>query len=291
MAVEWTRRKARLGEFMKQLRDRVEPRLTSAEVGALTRSNRTTINRLENGLTLPNYHFVVALLGLYRASDEERERATRLYEAARGTGHRIRHVEGRPAKYVAFRKEEGIAVRERSLDRVAVPGPLQTGGYAAAVVDGAAEFAPGHPADWREQAVAERRDRRELLAGDRPLHLHALVDEAVLRRVVGGPAVMREQLDHLLREGRTRDNVTIQVVPFAAGAYGGMSGSAVILDADDEPGAVPTVYLEHAAGGEILDAAAQVDVFVRAFERLSREVALSPERSAELIVAACEALR
>ncbi|WP_414639235.1 DUF397 domain-containing protein [Actinophytocola sp.] len=104
-----------------------------------------------------------------------------------------------------------------------------------------------HASERTERYVSARMSRQARLTGPSPLKLHALIDEAVVRRVVGSPQVMAEQLDHLLDMGK-RDNVTIQVVPFDVGAYGTMSGAIMIIGypGDDD---LPAVYLEHAAGG------------------------------------------
>lgn len=287
MAVEWTRRKALLGKFMKSLRERVDPRLTPDQAARAVKSNRTTLHRMESGLTHPNYHLVVALLGLYGATTEERAKAERLWEAAKQPVARVEHAADLPAKYVAFRHEEGIAVRERTVAYIAIPGLLQTGPYASSIAEAAQDFNGRRQAGWENRAAAERRARQRLLTKEHPLHLHAVIDEGAVRRVVGGCAVMREQLRHLLDMG-ARENVTIQVVAARSGAYGTMSGAVTILDfAEGDPS---TVYAEYAAGGEILDTEPDVTAFSRNFERISREVALSPDVSAELIRTALDEL-
>ncbi|WP_189221574.1 helix-turn-helix domain-containing protein [Saccharothrix coeruleofusca] len=287
MAMEWTRRKAMLGKFMKTLRERVQPRLTPEQAAKQVKSNRTTLHRMESGITQPNYHLVVALLSLYGATDEERRKAERLWDAARKPIARIEHAADLPTKYVAFCREEGLAKRERIIAYIAIPGLLQIGAYASAVAEAAPEFNARRRKGWENRAAAERRARQQLLTRTDPLHLHAVIDEGAVRRQVGGEVVMREQLRHLLDMG-ARDNVTIQVVATGGGAYGTMSGAATILDfAEDEPS---SVYVEYAAGGEILDTESDVVAFTRSFERISRDVALSPAASADLIKSALHEL-
>ena len=266
---------------MKSLRERVEPRMTPEQVAPLVKSDRTTITRMEGGLTLPNFHFISALLGLYGATSDERIKAEQLWDSAKQAGTRIEHSADQPSKYVAFRREESDAVEERTIQPIAVPGLLQTGAYASAIAEAAKEFNEGRPPGWESRAAAERLTRQQLLQRENPLRLHAIIDEAVIRRMVGGRDVMEEQLHHLLTMV-AQQNVTIQVVPLGAGAYSTMSGPAIILDFED-PEDSPAVYLEYAAGGEILDTEEDVAAFVRTFERVSRNVALSPDESAELI--------
>jgi hypothetical protein len=107
------------------------------------------------------------------------------------------------------------------------------------------------------------------------------LDIGVVRRTVGGPTTMSEQLRHLLRMGN-RENVTIQVVPYAAGAYGAMSGSCTILwfERADDPS---TVYLEYPAGGEWIDTGADVQRFEDMFGEVATEAAWAPDQPAELI--------
>lgn len=281
MAAEWTRRKAKFGAFMKALRERMEPRVTPEQVAPMVKSNRSTITRMESGNSLPNFHFVSALLGVYGASGDERVKAEQLWDSAKQSGTKIEHSADQPSKYVAFRREEGDAVRERTIQPVALAGLLQTGPYASAVAEAAKEFNVGRPAGWELRAAAERKTRQLLLQSEHPLELHAIMGEGVIRCEVGGPVVMAEQLRHLLLVGE-HDHITIQIVPFHAGAFGTMSGPSTILDFEDaeDPS---TVYVEYAAGGEIVDTEDDVKAFVATFDRVSRDVALSPDESAELI--------
>jgi hypothetical protein len=121
---------------------------------------------------------------------------------------------------------------------------------------------------------------------DRP-RLWAVIDEAVIRRVVGGPEVMAEQLRHLIdcaEHGKT----TLQVVPFSAGAHAGTTGPFIILDFP-EPTDPSVVYVETLAGDLYLEERADVDRYTLAFDRLLA-AALHPDDSVRLVQQAADAM-
>jgi Domain of unknown function (DUF5753) len=112
------------------------------------------------------------------------------------------------------------------------------------------------------------------------LTLVALVDESVIRRKVGGAAVSRQQLAHLLVVAE-QPNVTLRLVPFGVGAYGSMSGSCVIIDYP-EPEPSSSVYLEYPAGGSWVDNPEDVERFASMFDDVT-ELALTPAETTDLI--------
>ena len=130
-----------------------------------------------------------------------------------------------------------------------------------------------------ETRVAARTTRQALLGRPRPPRLLALLEEGVLRRVVSDPGLMRRQVRHL-EDAATRSNVTVQVVPTAAGAHPGLEGPFAILEFDRDP---TLVYLENRRGSAILDEDADVAETTIALQHLQR-IALSPEDSLALLV-------
>jgi hypothetical protein len=278
MATGRTRRKAKLGQYMQALRLRQDPLMIPERAAELALCRRETVTRLENGTKLPSLVLLGSLLSVYGASAEERAEALRLRKYAAQEPAVLEHAGDLPPKYLAFRKDESDAVTERTIDHVTVPGMLQTAGYAAVIAEAARWFNLG--IGWEQRAAAERQSRQRLLSG--PLRLHSLIGEAVLHNHVGGTPVMVEQLRHLLTAG-AQENVTIQVVPFSAGAWGTMTGSAIILGYDD-PDDQGVVYLDYAAGGESVDNAESVAAFTALFEDALRS-ALTPAASAKLIKA------
>ncbi|MBK0870870.1 helix-turn-helix domain-containing protein [Saccharopolyspora sp. HNM0986] len=268
-----TRRKRRLGQFLLALRETAD--LTHDQVAELLRKSQTSISKIENGYFLCNFSELGALLAFYGASDEQRREAQAMWDDARADGTRIQVSTAHPTKYRAFVRAEAEAVSVRSLAPLAVPGLLQTVDYATAIHAAARHF--GTDTDSR-RAVRSRRARQRRLYAPDPVQLHALIDEGVLRRQVGGQSVMREQLRHL-RTRSEQDNVTIQVVPLEAGAYGTSSGPVTILGFrdEDDPDAV---YLEYPGGGTWVENANDVHAFTLTFEDVAA-AALTPNESAD----------
>nr|CTQ92288.1 Putative DNA-binding protein [Kibdelosporangium sp. MJ126-NF4] len=281
-----TRRKRRLGRYMKAVRQQASPELKPEQVADLAQTTRQTVTRMEAGAALPRIHLFAAILNVIGATDEQRAQATRLWEIADADTTTIEHGD-LPLKYRAFRMDESEAIRERTLNTVVVPGMLQIPAYAAAIWS-AARNRIQH-LDYEERAVAERRDRQSLLyREENPLQLHSLIDEAALRRMIGGPAVMIEQLDHLLAMS-ARPTVTIQVLPFEIGAYDAMSGPVTLLGfpEDDEP---DTAYLEYVFGGESVEDVDAVAALTAIWEELA-DTAPTAEESAAIIRSIRDAVR
>lgn len=276
---EQTRRKLIFGRYMQQLREQCAPKITPESAATELRVARSTITRMEGGYTVPGLLLVSALLGIYGASATERERAEQLRQSAKSDTARIEHVDEMPEKYRAFRRDEADAVRERTLDTVVVPGLLQTPEYAAEIWQGARRLKLSAPSE--AVATAERQNRQALLTGPaQPLVLHALIDELALSRMIGGPEITVTQLDHVLSVSE-QQNVTVQVVPRALGAYGPLSGPMILLDYEPEDG--PTqAYLEYIAGGETVDNVADVAALSAVWDDIAA-AAPSPTRSAEII--------
>jgi transcriptional regulator with XRE-family HTH domain len=161
-----------------------------------------------------------------------------------------------------------------------IPDLLQTDDYARAIA--AAE--PGYQTDQqREDAVAAKAVRRQVvLGGSAPARLGVILGEGALHQAVGGPDVLAGQITHLVKLAADYPAVTIQVLPFSAGAHAAAgSGSLAILRFPDAP-SLGVVYLEALSGGVYLEDQADVARYVRAFALL-RAAALSPADSAHLL--------
>ena len=169
-----------------------------------------------------------------------------------------------------------------------VPGLLQTVDYAKAMFAGA--LSAQYPTERRDQLLEytpERRDqlidvrlrRQEVLTRESPPQIVAFLDEAVLRRVVGGPKVMSSQL-HRLAQTSDMPNITLHVIPFGVGAHAAMDNIFTVLDFAD---AVPSVvYVEGLMGWLYLEREPEVARYKRVLEHL-REIALSPRETIDLI--------
>lgn len=278
-----TRRKYKLGAHLAKLR--IAAKLEQTDVAAQLRKSFATVSKIENGHVLPDFPTLSVLFALYNATDEDRQVADDLWEEARLDSKRVEHSSGMPPKFRAFLRAEMDASTERTLEQTIVPGLLQTPAYAMAMHEPMSRFIRTKADAMRE--TSSRLKRQERLDDGDPLTLHAVLDEAVIRRVVGSREVMAGQLRRLLDLAEL-PNVTVQMIPLDAGGYGLMSGGVTILSfpADEEP---DVVYLEYPRGGEWIENADDVDKFAAAFEDTTA-LALPVEESAALIKAQMKAL-
>jgi transcriptional regulator with XRE-family HTH domain len=184
-----------------------------------------------------------------------------------------------PPWYRRYLGLEQGASRLRGFLLQLVPGLLQTPDYARAIMTSAASGLDPEEAAGRTEV---RLRRQELLTRDEPLDVHYVLDEAVLRRVVGSRDIMRDQLAHLIALA-DRPNVTLQVLTFTQGYYWDGKGEPVILSFPwpDDPG---VVYVENRLDGECLERDADVRGYTQAFDHLQR-TALAPVESVAMMQA------
>jgi transcriptional regulator with XRE-family HTH domain len=279
-----TRLKKRLGSFLCEMRKRVDK--TMEEAADHLKIEKSTVCRYETGEVMPVWSSVHMLLTLYSVSKEELAEAALRFQAAKDEPRSVRLTAGAPKAFRTLVNAEREAVRERELAPFVIPGLLQTKRYTEALFE--AGRALHKPAMRPDTAIATRMDRKKPLDGPDPMLLHALIDEAVIRREIGGPDVLSEQLDHLLSVA-TWPNITLQVISYTAGGYGPMAGSFIIIDYP-EPDTTPGVYLEYPAGGAWVDDKDDVQRFTTTFDQAAAQ-ALSPADSIHLIrqqLRACE---
>ncbi|MFJ1546686.1 DUF5753 domain-containing protein [Streptomyces sp. NPDC088246] len=188
-----------------------------------------------------------------------------------------------PEEYTAYIGFESEARTIRNYESLFIPGLAQTESYARAVVRGVLPTASRKEVEQRAQARVER---QALLTKKDPLQLWAIVDEAAVRRLVGGREVMRTQARHLLQLTE-EPNVTIQVIPFERGAHAGMTGNFVHMDFPD-PADPELVYVDTPAGDLFLESEAEMRRYKSMFEHL-QAVALGPDESADLLIRVAEA--
>ncbi|MCF1600465.1 helix-turn-helix domain-containing protein [Streptomyces muensis] len=180
-----------------------------------------------------------------------------------------------PEHFAEAAEAEAQATAIRQYATLLIPGLLQTPGYARAVCRA---YQPTAPEEKIEELVAARMERTRLLDNPTEPLLWAVIDEAALRRVTGGPEVMAEALRHiadLCRRGRA----IVQVLPFGAGAHAAMEGSIKLMDFEDAP---PMVYFEGVGTGRLEDDPATVKHQRFTYELLTA-CALSPQKSLALI--------
>ena len=185
-----------------------------------------------------------------------------------------------PASFRPFVPHETEATSLRSYEHSLIPGLFQTEAYARAVLS----TRPNTTEDEIEELVAARMRRQEVLSREDPPLIWSLIDEGVLRRDVGAPAeVMRGQLGHLADMSH-RPNITIQIVPYSAGAHSGLLGAFVIAELDDSP---PIAYLDTAAEGETAEDPSVIARLALTFDNL-RSKALPDVASREMIMRVAE---
>jgi transcriptional regulator with XRE-family HTH domain len=254
-----------LGAQLRRLRE--ERRITLEDAGNVIRASGSKMSRLETGRVGFKDRDVADLLTFYGVTDEQQRRALR--ELARGAsshGWWYDYTDVLPSWFEAYIGLEEAATSIRTYEIQFVPGLLQTEDYARAIT------LLGHqeaPAAEIEQRVQLRMGRQALLTKSQPVHLWAVLDEAVLRRPAGRPGVMRRQIQHLLQVAE-RPNVTIQVIPFSAGVHAAAGGPFSIMRFAEQD--LPdVVYLEQLTSALYLDKRDSVDHYMAVMERLCLE--------------------
>jgi transcriptional regulator with XRE-family HTH domain len=212
-------------------RARSEAGRTQREVAQAMDWSLSKLIRIESGAVSVSTTDLKALLDHYGVSDrQEVERLVELAQAGKDRrGWWSTYRDAVSQQYLTFLAHEDAASSIQQFEPLLVPGLLQTEAYARTVLQALAQTAPSKRIDdW----VDLRMKRQDLLERDPLPELLFVLDEAVLRRPVGGPDMMRAQLNKL-QQLAERPNITIEVVPFSAGAHPGMKGSFVILELPD----------------------------------------------------------
>ncbi len=179
---------------------------------------------------------------------------------------------------------EAAADSIRSYSQALIPGLLQTAEYARAVLGAIRTDLEATEIDRR---VELRIARQQLLIGESPLTLATILDEAIVRRPVGAPMIMRRQLEHLAKVAALR-NITLQVLPFHSGAHAGMDGEFAIIGFP-EPAETDVVYIENATSDLYVEDADAVSRYIEIFNRV-RDAALSPTASRAFLARAAREL-
>ncbi|WP_394431913.1 helix-turn-helix domain-containing protein [Streptomyces sp. SGAir0957] len=269
-------RRILLGSQLRRLRE--SRGITREAAGYSIRASESKISRLELGRVSFKARDVEDLLTLYGVTDEaERGALLSLAKEANVAGWWHSYSDVLPGWFQTYVGLEGAASVIRGYEAQFVHGLLQTEAYAHAVVE---RGMSGASREDVERRVALRLARQKVLVAERAPELHVILDEAALRRVHGGPEVMREQLDHLAEVARL-DHVTLQVVPFSHGWHAGESGTFTLLTFP-ESDLSDVVFLEQLTSALYLDKAEDVAQYETAMQRL-REESPSPEESLKLL--------
>ncbi|MGO9190656.1 MAG: helix-turn-helix domain-containing protein [Streptosporangiaceae bacterium] len=230
--------------------------------------------RLENGRSRITTDDLADMLDLYGVRSPQREALIQLGRDARKRGWWTAYSDVFTGSYISM-EAEAASIR---VNAHLMPGIFQVPGYAHEMI---LRTRPAIGAEDAERRVAARTARQDaLFSRPQPPEIHVILDEAVMHRQVGGPAVMRQQLT-ALAETATWPHVTIQVLPFTAGANAGMDGHFVIF-AFPEPEDPPVAYVEGLMGDVYVEAGEEVDRFTLAWTHLVTQ-ALDPAESAAMI--------
>lgn len=277
-----TVRRRQLIAELKRLREVAG--LTQEDLAERLDWHHTKVFRIETGRTGPHPNDVRVMLDEFGITDrEQRDALVQLAKEARQRGWWYSYRDVLPSRYEFFIGLEEEATSIRNFELAVVPGLLQTEDYARALVQGGPLELE---AEEVERRIEVRMTRQQLLTRpDRP-QLWTILDEAAIRRVIGGPDIMRAQLRQLIEMGE-QGKTTIQVVPYTVGAHPGTTGPFIILSFA-EPGEPDVVYMETIGGNLSVDKPEDVQHYTTAFDHL-RAVALSPADTRTMLLAAAEA--
>ncbi|GAB2812565.1 helix-turn-helix domain-containing protein [Streptomyces daliensis] len=290
-------RRKKLGSELRRLRDAAG--VTSGEAARLVGWHQSKVSRIETGRSGIKPTDLTLLLDAYGVRDPGLRALLAALSGADAADYDAGETEGAgsgvrrgwwnayrdllPPAYRDFISLEAEAVRARTLETTVVPGLLQTEAYAREVTR--TTLGGRVPPERIEELVEVRVARQRVLRAEAPMELDVVLDEAVLRREVGGPEVMREQLRRLAEQGR-QPHVRLQVLPFVSGVHIGVTGPFVIFSfpriAD-----LDVVVLDHLTSSLYLEGQDELRVYSAAFDTL-RAHALSYEESLAFIATAGE---
>jgi transcriptional regulator with XRE-family HTH domain len=257
-----------LGVFGAELRHhRTQAGLSQADLASKVYASHDVISKIETGERPPAEGLVSRLDAVPELGT--RGALTRLWGQLRKS-LRYRAYPG----WFDWPDKEAAAKALRWYELVTVPGLLQTEGYARAVLR--TRVMTGD--DEIEEMVAARIERQAVLARDDPPMLWVILDEGVLRRPVGGPAVMGEQVRHLM-EAAQRPNIVLQVIPLDVGAHEGFRGPFIVAEFEDAP---PVAYQDTAVRGQTIESTDDIGSLMVMWDTLKSE-ASSRSASLELI--------
>jgi hypothetical protein len=247
-----------------QLRRLRESRGVSREsAGWEIRASESKISRMELGRVSFKERDVADLLTMYGVEGAERDMLVALARQANNPGWWHPFADLLPPWFQSYLGLEEAASLIRTFELQFVPGLLQTADYARAVIK------LGHKGASEEEIVRRiqlRQGRRQVLSRPKPPQLWAVIDEAVLRRPIGGVEVMRAQLE-ALAEASERPDIRLQIISFRAGGHAAAGGPFTILRFP-EPDLPDVVYIEQLTSALYLDKRSDVDHYAIAMEEL-----------------------
>ncbi|MFG3318987.1 helix-turn-helix domain-containing protein [Streptomyces sp. NPDC048171] len=273
-SVNPTVRRRRLGQELRRLRELKG--MTAEEVAERLLVSQSKISRLENGRRSISQRDVRDLCGVYEVEDQRIvDSLMQMAKDSRQQGwwHAFGDI-----PYSVYIGLETDAESLRTYEPQIITGLLQTRAYAEALIQGALPETSVADIEKRVQVRIRRQER--ISAQNNPLRLWVVLDEASLRRVVGGRHVMREQLEHVAEMSQL-PHITVQVLPFDVGAHPGINGQYSILEFADAADS-SVVYIEGVTSDLYLEKALDVQKYTVMYEHL-RAQALNVEQSRQRI--------
>ncbi|SES20714.1 helix-turn-helix domain-containing protein [Lentzea albida] len=255
---------------------RAAARVSAKDAAAEIEVTAGTLSKIEGGRQSIKPMYVKLLAMRYGLSDEKRDELLGLAHEANQPGYWVTYSKLVPDWFRLFLGYEHDASTLQAYESELVPGLLQTPDYIRAIL------LAGNPTatdEWLANQIELRLLRQQTLIDANPPSFHAVLNEAVLLRLVGGKDVMTAQLRAL---AKAAEQHTIQVLPFSAGAHPAMTAPFLLLGFDEEP-RMNTVYLENGRGSLYLDRKSDLDSYSAKFEQITR-LALSPEDSLSHLV-------
>jgi hypothetical protein len=271
-----------LGGHLRRLRE--EAFMTTEQAAAAIRGSHSKISRMEHGRVGFKERDIADLLTLYGVTGgDERAALLGLAREANTPGWWQGYSDILPHWVEPYFGLEAAASFIRNYELQFVPGLLQTEGYARALI----RLGNAATEDDVMRRAEARLSRQEILSREAPPRLWAVMDEGALRRSIGGKAVMREQIRHLI-DMCDHPAVTLQILPFQIGAHPAMGGPFTILRFS-EPDLRDVVYIEQLTSALYLDKPAEVDSYLEVMEQLCLQ-AEPAAKTPEILKAAYDAI-
>jgi transcriptional regulator with XRE-family HTH domain len=268
-------RRRRLGNELRQLRELAE--YTIEQVAARLEVSDSKISRIENGQVGATPRDVRDMAALYGVTGQRMENLMQLARETREKPwwHEYSDLKLDQLDYAGYEAEASSILMFAPM---ILPGLVQTADYARVIIR---EVLFDLPQEEIERRVEFRMKRQALLTDRNPPTLWAVIDEAILCRMIGGPGIMHEQLKRLIEIAR-RPHVTLQLLPFSGGAHAGLDGPFTVIRFP-EPTDKDMVYFEHTGWEHYLDDPDAVSLYLSLFDHI-RATALKPDDSIKRLI-------
>lgn len=269
----------RLARVLRRLRE--DAHLTIEQVAEKLDLSPSTVSRMETAQVGIRPNDLRPLLDIYGVEDEQRDELLQLARERRQQAWWNRYKDLPNVALASLERGTSSILQYSAL---LIPGLLQTEAYARTILGGI----PPESSPDIERRLEFRLKRQELLSDPQAPQFTVVLDEAILKRPIGGPAIMSDQLQCLI-DATSRPNITLRVLPFAAGVHAGLDGEFTILQYRD-PADPDVAYVETAAG-QRYDESGDVTRRYNLIFQLLQEAALKPEESFRALSDAIRDLR